>query len=184
MRPLFTIAWKTVIVIAVWLVIGWLVGFLRPVDVRLGTELPAWVQIPGLIALLLGAVGVLACGMMLSTRGIGALPGKERLLPVAFLATGPFRFVRNPMSLAGVILMVGIALWRRSAVGLGLAAGLFVLFHAVAVCVEEPGLETRFGESYRQYKRNVPRWFPRWRPWRGSSAEPAVAADRASITPL
>jgi protein-S-isoprenylcysteine O-methyltransferase Ste14 len=184
MRRVFIIAWKTAIVIAVWLVIGWLVGFLRPLDVRLGTELPKWVQIPGLVALLVGAGGVLGCGMMLSTRGIGTLPGKERLLPVEFLATGPFRFVRNPMSLAGVILMVGIALWHRSALGLGLAAGLFVLFHAVVVCVEEPGLETRFGESYLQYKRNVPRWFPRWRPWLGGSAGPAGAADSAGIKAL
>ena len=30
---------------------------------------------------------------------------------------------------------------------------------------EEPVLERRFGESYRRYKANVPRWIPRWRPW-------------------
>jgi hypothetical protein len=41
---------------------------------------------------------------MLSNVGIGTLSGQERLLPVKFLATGPFRFVRNPMSLAGTIL--------------------------------------------------------------------------------
>ena len=30
---------------------------------------------------------------------------------------------------------------------------------------EEPGLEKRFGDSYRRYKANVPRWIPRLRPW-------------------
>jgi protein-S-isoprenylcysteine O-methyltransferase Ste14 len=178
MRRFFAIAWKPVIVIAVWLAIGWLAGYVRPVDASLGTELPAWVQVPGAAVMLIGAIGVLGCGVMLSTRGIGTLPGPERLLPVDFLATGPFRFVRNPMSFAAVILMIGIALWHRSTLGLGLAAGLFVLFHVVIVYGEEPGLEKRFGDSYRQYKRNVPRWLPRRRPWLGNSAQPAAASDQ------
>jgi protein-S-isoprenylcysteine O-methyltransferase Ste14 len=80
--------------------------------------------------------------------------------------------------------MIGIALWYRSTFGLVLAAGLFVLFHAVVVYVEEPGLEKRFGESYRQYMRNVPRWLPRLRPWSDNSGEPAAAPDRGGrITP-
>jgi protein-S-isoprenylcysteine O-methyltransferase Ste14 len=33
------------------------------------------------------------------------------------------------------------------------------------VLVEEPGLERRFGDSYRAYKANVPRWIPRLTPW-------------------
>lgn len=37
--------------------------------------------------------------------------------------------------------------------------------HVYFVLSEEPGLERRFGESYRAYKANVPRWIPRLRPW-------------------
>jgi protein-S-isoprenylcysteine O-methyltransferase Ste14 len=73
------------------------------------------------------------------------------------------------MSLAGVILMVGIALWHRSTLALAVAAGLFLVFHLVVVRVEEPGLERRFGESYRSYKHHVPRWLPRWGPWGGGA---------------
>ena len=36
---------------------------------------------------------------------------------------------------------------------------------------EEPGLERRFGEEYRLYKRNVPRWIPRRTPWAPSPTE-------------
>lgn len=32
--------------------------------------------------------------------------------------------------------------------------------------VEEPQLERRFGESYREYCRHVPRFIPRLSPWR------------------
>ena len=169
MRQLFGICWKMAIAIGIWLTVAWLVGYLHPLDSNLGVELPAWVQVPGIVATVIGSAGVFACGVMLSTTGIGTLRGNEWLLPQDFLATGLFRFVRNPMSLSGVILMIGIALWHRSALALGLAAGLFLLFHAIIVWVEEPGLERRFGESYREYKRRVSRWVPTWRaggtPW-------------------
>ena len=46
---------------------------------------------------------------------------------------------------------------------------LFSLAAAVYIpTVEEPGLEERFGEDYRLYKENVPRWIPRLKPRRPS----------------
>ncbi len=156
-----------IIVAAVWLLIGWLSGLLRQLDASLGIILPPWVQIVGIVATAVGAISVLACGVLLSTSGIGTLPRGERFMPRDFLASGPFRFVRNPMSLAGAILIFGIALLHRSALGLGVAAVFLAVFHGVIVCVEEPGLERRFGESYREYRRNVPRWLPRSTPWQG-----------------
>ena len=41
------------------------------------------------------------------------------------------------------------------------SAILHLIFHFVAVRIEEPGLERRFGGSYVAYKRTVGRWFPR-----------------------
>ena len=157
---------SVVIVTAIWVAIGWLMGYLRPLDAALGVRLPAWVEIAGLVTIVAGGTLVLTCGAMLSTRGIGTLGGDEWRLPREFLATGPFRFVRNPMSLGGVVLMTGIALWHRSALGLGLAVGLFLVMHLAVLYWEEPGLEKRFGDSYRTYRRNVPRWVPRITAWR------------------
>src|SRR5262245_5408531 len=160
-----------VIITAIWLAFGWLTGYLRPLDASLGVGLPAWVQIPGIVAVVAGATLVLTCGAMLSTRGIGTLGGEQWFMPKEFVATGPFRFVRNPMSLGGAVLMTGLALCHRSTLGLGLAAALFLVFHLVVVYLEESGLEKRFGDSYREYRRNVRRWVPRITPWQRSSAE-------------
>ena len=48
-------------------------------------------------------------------------------------------------------------------------AGWMVVFFLVCwigfARVEEPQLERRFGEDYRRYKANVPRWVPRATPW-------------------
>lgn len=83
------------------------------------------------------------------------------------VAVGPYRHVRNPM-ISGVLLMLtGEALLWRSGV-LALWAGAFLLInHAYFLLSEEPGLERRFGESYRVYRAHVPRWLPRPTPWRG-----------------
>ena len=77
------------------------------------------------------------------------------------------------MSLAFVVMMTGFALWHRSAFSLGLAAAVFLVVHLIVVYGEEPGLEKRFGYSYREYRRNVRRWLPRITPWQ------PIGADRA-----
>ena len=56
----------------------------------------------------------------------------------------------------------------------GLTASLPLLIFVVLVVIinaiyiplsEEPGLVKRFGEEYEAYRRNVPRWIPRLKPW-------------------
>ena len=77
------------------------------------------------------------------------------------VVVGPYRFVRNPMISGVAVILVGEALFCGSCI-VGLWACLFVLFnHVYFVFFEEPDLETRFGEPYRVYKNNVPRWIPR-----------------------
>ena len=50
---------------------------------------------------------------------------------------------------------------------LGWMLVFFALNMTYFIRSEEPALERRFGESYRLYKANVPRWIPRWRGWGG-----------------
>ena len=81
------------------------------------------------------------------------------------VAVGPYRHVRNPMISGVALMLLGEALfWGSKA--LGIWAGAFVFInHVYFVLSEEPGLEKRFGENYRLYKANVPRWIPRIRFW-------------------
>jgi protein-S-isoprenylcysteine O-methyltransferase Ste14 len=81
------------------------------------------------------------------------------------VAVGPYRLVRNPMISGVAMMLMGEALWWGSWV-VGLWAGLFIVINHLYFAVsEEPGLEARFGESYRLYKAHVPRWIPRLRSW-------------------
>lgn len=74
--------------------------------------------------------------------------------------------VRNPMILSVLIILVGEAVIFAS-IGIALLAVLFLAINTVYfIYSEEPGLEKRFGEEYLEYKRSVPRWVPRLKPWR------------------
>lgn len=83
------------------------------------------------------------------------------------VAVGPYKYVRNPMITGVAAMLLGEALLFGSLL-IGLWLLLFGLVnHTYFVLSEEPGLAQRFGESYRTYKANVPRWIPRLRPWIG-----------------
>ncbi len=133
------------------LLVGWACLHLRLLDGVIGVGLPEWLKPLGMVLLLAGGVVVLLCGAMLSTPGI---------LPTEFVVLGPFRYVRNPMSLAAVTMMFGLALFCRSISILLFSVLVFLAMHGVVVFVEEPWLAKRFGQSYLQYKRSVNRWLP------------------------
>ncbi len=73
------------------------------------------------------------------------------------------------MILGVITNVVGEALAVSSLPIFGFAIFAFVLNTVYFMFSEEPGLEKRFGEEYREYKRNVPRWIPRRTLWRPGS---------------
>ena len=77
------------------------------------------------------------------------------------VAAGPYRVVRNPMISGVAAILLGEAALLGSP-GIALWAVAFpALNHVYFVLFEEPGLERRFGDDYRAYRRAVPRWVPR-----------------------
>jgi protein-S-isoprenylcysteine O-methyltransferase Ste14 len=81
-------------------------------------------------------------------------------------AVGAYRYVRNPIYVAGFVLLLGTDLlypnWRST--DLVAAVVLLALFHLRVVRFEEPTLRRRFGAIYDEYCRRVPRWAPRLAP--------------------
>ncbi len=83
----------------------------------------------------------------------------------AEIATGgPYAYVRNPLYFGSLLLAVGyglisgLGLW-----GVGLMVALFLVFHLAAIFYEEAFLTEKFGSSYLDYVRRVPRLLPS--PW-------------------
>lgn len=78
---------------------------------------------------------------------------------------GAYRHVRNPMYPAVAALIAGQALLLGSPALLLYAAGFVAVVATFVHLYEEPALARRFGEQYGRYRRAVPAWRPRLRPW-------------------
>jgi protein-S-isoprenylcysteine O-methyltransferase Ste14 len=78
---------------------------------------------------------------------------------------GPYRRVRNPMITAVLAVLLGEAALFGSPALLIWCALFLAINWIYFVLSEEPGLERRFGDDYRTYRLNVPRWIPRRTPW-------------------
>ena len=101
-----------------------------------------------------------------------ALEGRGTPAPVeqteVLVASGLYRFVRNPMYVCVLIIVSGQALLLGQAWLFAYAGVWLVAFHLFVVLYEEPQLRRRFGGSYEAYCRHVRRWWPRLTPWRRS----------------
>jgi protein-S-isoprenylcysteine O-methyltransferase Ste14 len=146
-----------------------------------GPGAPLALQVAG--AVLLGAgVGVLAHTVIrFAVEGLGtpfpAAPTEK------LVVGGLYRYVRNPMYLAVIAMIVGQAAILGGASLLAYAAILWVTVASFVRFYEEPTLSSRYGEQYAAYRRAVRAWWPRMTPWGGdlgsvSEASTGAAAQR------
>ena len=96
--------------------------------------------------------------------------GKGTLAPWSptrkLIVGGMYAYVRNPMILGVITVLLGESIAFGSMSILTWAVLVFLINTVYFIFSEEPGLEKRFGDEYREYKRKVPRWIPRLRPWK------------------
>jgi protein-S-isoprenylcysteine O-methyltransferase Ste14 len=121
------------------------------------------VQVVGLLVLAVGLILFSASLGNFVTEGEGTLAPWDP--PRRLVVRGPYRYVRNPMISGVVLVLFGEALTLLSRPHFIWA----LIFHAVnsiyIPLLEETGLRHRFGDSYVEYCRHVPRLIPRFRPW-------------------
>jgi len=121
------------------------------------------VRVIGAGLILVGAVVLLHAFIRFVVEGRGT---PAPVAPPARLVIGGlYRYVRNPMYLATVAIIVGQALALAQFGLLWYAAAAAAAAAAVVQWYEEPALSRRFGEQYERYRRAVGRWRPRLHPW-------------------
>ncbi len=84
--------------------------------------------------------------------------------PRRLVISGLYRYVRNPMYVGVLLVIVGEALLRRSWQTIEYASVVAAAFAGLVVSLEEPLLRSRFGAAYSDYCAQVPRWMPRRSP--------------------
>ena len=83
--------------------------------------------------------------------------------PTELVATGFYRYVRNPIYVSLLAILIGHFLWFGYWNLLIYAIIVFIGFNLVVAYYEEPTLKRKFGASYENYLKRVPRWIPKFR---------------------
>ncbi len=109
-----------------------------------------------LIPIGLGTVLLLSCVREFYIAGQGTLAPWAP--PQNLVVTGLYRFSRNPMYIAVLLVLWGWSLAFHSRSHAGYAAVMTIVFHLRVVLFEEPWLAQTHGEQWINYSAAVPRW--------------------------
>ncbi len=157
----FLAASGTVAGLVPWAISGWRTG--PPLLGRVPDRLAG-------LALLVAALAALVhCFARFAVEGRGTpapIAPTERLV-----VSGLYRFVRNPMYLAVLGVILGQALWLGGRELYWYAALVWLTVHVFVVSYEEPTLRRRHGATYAAYQAGVRRWRPRFTPWPGPASD-------------
>ena len=132
---------------------------------------PYWapMRVLGTILLVAGLIALIRAFARFVMEGLGTpapIAAPERLV-----VGGVYRYVRNPMYMAVLAVIVGQALLLGRLGLLLYAGGAWLIVAAFVRWYEEPTLARRFGADYEAYRRAVPAWWPRLRPWEPSGRD-------------
>ncbi len=108
---------------------------------------------------LLAGMGFIILGLLWRGWACGHLT-KDRELTTS----GPYRYTRNPLYLGSLLIAIGITASSRSWWVAGLFVLNFLVFYSAAILKERNVLQKLFSDAYADFSRQVPIFFPRWRP--------------------
>lgn len=119
-----------------------------------------WSTAPYLSFLLMavGTAVLIKCIWDFAAVGRGTLSFVDA--PKKLVIVGLYRYVRNPMYIGVLLVLLGETMWFKCVALLEYTAGWFAVVNLAVLLYEEPTLRHRFGESYDRYCRSVHRWWP------------------------
>ncbi len=104
---------------------------------------------------LLGIALLIWAGWTLRRHNTTVLPDKAA---TRLVTDGPFRFRRNPIYIADILILFGLAEITQNIWFVILAIPFALLVTWLAILPEERHLEDQFGDAYRDYKAQTRRW--------------------------
>jgi len=119
-------------------------------------------RLAGLAFIIAGVPGLLDSFARFALQGLGT--PAPIAPPRNLVVSGLYRYVRNPIYVAVVAVILGQAVLFADWHLLGYGALIWLFFHIVVIAYEEPTLRESFGAEYESYRANVPRWLPRLTP--------------------
>jgi len=126
-------------------------------------QFSSFTKIIGILLMLSGLILMIKTITLFATVGRGTLALWDPTQKL--VVQGVYRYVRNPMISGVFCILLGEALFFGS-YSIFLWFLIFVSINLIYIpLLEERELKNRFGDEYTDYKKNVPRWIPRFSPW-------------------
>jgi protein-S-isoprenylcysteine O-methyltransferase Ste14 len=119
-------------------------------------------RLAGVALIVAGVPGVLDSFARFALQGLGT--PAPIAPPRHLVVSGLYRYVRNPIYVAVVAVILGQGVLFADQRLLVYGASLWLFFHLAVVAFEEPTLRQSFGAEYERYCAHVPRWLPRLTP--------------------
>jgi protein-S-isoprenylcysteine O-methyltransferase Ste14 len=121
----------------------------------------------GIVLVAVGIIIYLICAISFLLKGLGTpstwftgplkhLIGDE---PKKLVASGIYKYSRNPMYVGVLIVVLGEALFYQRIILVHYFIFLFILFHLFVIMIEEPHLKKKYGQEYEEYRKKTRRWF-------------------------
>jgi protein-S-isoprenylcysteine O-methyltransferase Ste14 len=144
-----------------WCGLPFLLALLFPQAVDLGN-----VRYVGLPILLAGLILHFICTLAFIRQGKGTpaiwLTGPIKSVvgesPAVVVSRGVYRFSRNPMYIAALLIVLGEAILSEKIIVMVYVAGLALFLHGLVVLYEEPHLRKTLGAGFQEYAKQTPRW--------------------------
>ena len=153
-----------------------IISFILPIIVLI--LVPLYIErnisIKYILTLSIGLI-IMCIGLYIMTMTISTFIriGKGTLAPWSptqkLIIDGMYRYVRNPMIIGVMTVLIGESIAIKSINIFIWVVIFFIINNIFFVLYEEPNLENKFGDEYREYKKNAPRWIPRLRPFKPNS---------------
>jgi protein-S-isoprenylcysteine O-methyltransferase Ste14 len=149
--------------VTVWAPLYWIFPWVRHAITRSSGLLAL-----AALLLALGIAGYLWCALDFALRGRGTpFPADP---PKVLVVRGLYKYVRNPMYISVLTILLGECALFASRQLLEYSAAIAVMFHLFVLIYEEPALRRQMGSAYEDYCRGVRRWIPRLTPRRVNHA--------------
>lgn len=142
--------------VAAFLVLPGVVAYLVPLVLAPDGDASAGRSLVGNVLLVIGSMLLLWCVRDFYVAGRGTLAPWSP--PTRLVTVGLYRFSRNPMYLAVLVVLIGWAVRYTSLALLLYAAFVAAAFHTRVVLYEEPRLQASFGDEWTAYRDRVSRW--------------------------
>lgn len=126
-------------------------------------------RVAGVLLILIGLSGLLDSFVRFALKGLGT---PAPVFPTRHLVvTGLYRYVRNPMYISVVSLILGQGLLLGNLRVLEYGLLVWLAFHLFVLFYEEPTLRSTFGKEYESFCARVPRWIPRLTRWHADAQQ-------------